>query len=66
MIYWYESNQFELFNLAHDLGERNDLIDSQREVALKLAANMRRWMIEVDAQRPVRKANGEMLPVPTL
>lgn len=66
LIYWYESAQFELFNLANDLGEQHDLIYSHTDIAYRLANHLRQWMIEVDAQRPLRKDSGEMLALPTL
>jgi len=66
LIYWYEAGQFELYNLTDDIGERNNLINSHRQIAERLANNLRQWMIAVDAQRPLRKDSGEMLPLPTL
>ncbi|MFT7517858.1 MAG: arylsulfatase A-like enzyme [Myxococcota bacterium] len=66
LIYWYESEQFELFNLSADIGESTDLIVSQPVVAQRLADNLQQWMRDVDAQRPLRKSDGEMLPLPTL
>jgi arylsulfatase A-like enzyme len=66
LIYWYETEQFELYNLQNDLGESSDLINSHPEIAQRLANNLQQWMTAVDAQRPRRIADGEMLPVPTL
>ena len=66
LIYWYEAEQFELYNLQNDIGESNNLINSHSEIAQRLANNLQQWMTAVDAQLPLRKGDGKMLPVPTL
>jgi arylsulfatase A-like enzyme len=64
IIYWYETAQWELFNLGEDVGETKNLIEEQSEVAAHMKAGLRAWMRKVDAQRPILKESGLMLEMP--
>lgn len=64
IIYWYESAEWELFHLGDDLGERNNLMAAQAEKAAQMQDALREWMVQNQAQRPMDKASGEMLPIP--
>ena len=64
IIYWYEAAEWELYDLSDDLGERSNLIDRRTEVALRMQTQLREWMVKVDAQRPIEKGSGKMLPLP--
>lgn len=64
IIYWYESAVWELFDLGQDLGEENNLLEEQPQIAQRMKAAMREWMADNDAQRPLNKATGDMLSIP--
>ena len=64
ILYWYESREWELYDLDADLGETDNRFYVDTEVAAAMQERLRAWMRETDAQRPIDKATGEMLPVP--
>ena len=49
-IWWYEDDRSELFNLADDLGEKSNLIESEPERALSLQRELFAWQKEVGAK----------------
>jgi arylsulfatase A-like enzyme len=52
LIEYYESGRRELFNLAQDVSETQNLIDREPQLAERLAAKFASWLKEVDAQMP--------------
>ncbi|MDA1260052.1 MAG: sulfatase [Planctomycetota bacterium] len=64
LIRLYESERWELYDLANDLGETRDLAAEQPAVLDRLREQLRAWMAETEAQRPLDKASGAMLPIP--
>jgi arylsulfatase A-like enzyme len=64
LIYYHESRRYELFNLAEDLGEKNNLAERQPDVRRRLAAALGTYLTSVDAQMPVIKATGQAVPYP--
>lgn len=52
VIQWYESDRVELFDLARDPGEQNDLARSQPERARKMAAELHRALERMHARFP--------------
>lgn len=52
LIEWFEDDSIELFNLADDIGERNNLALKQPEQAAKLRQMLHDWRDEVDANMP--------------
>jgi arylsulfatase A-like enzyme len=52
MIYYYEYESFELYNLKDDISEQNDLSKSNPEKANQLLGQMKAWVKEVDAPVP--------------
>ncbi len=58
LLRYYEDDRVELYNLAEDLGETEDLSRSRPEVAERLRAELDRWLRSVDAQMPsARESN---------
>ncbi|MEO1450417.1 MAG: sulfatase, partial [Bacteroidota bacterium] len=53
LLEFYEDGHRELYNLATDLGETTDLINSHPKIAKKLTRKLQRWRKKVDAQDPV-------------
>lgn len=52
LIEFYETNEVELFNLASDLGEQNDLSKSNPDKMRELQAKLHRWQQHVGAKLP--------------
>ncbi len=65
LIYFYENQSWELYNIEEDISETRNLIRRSREVAEELSREMTGWMKEVDAQLPVSKATGEPVSFPS-
>lgn len=71
LLYWHIDQEFELFNLAADIGERENLAASQPEKVREMARVMTRLLRERRAQMPVyREGNrggfeaGSEVPMP--
>jgi arylsulfatase A-like enzyme len=64
LIYYHVDRRYELFNLTEDLGETRNLVDDQPAVAGRLANQLRRHLIEVDALMPIVKETGRPVPLP--
>ena len=52
LIYYYEYDQYELFNLAKDISEKHDLSETERERAEQMLAAMQAWIKETEAPVP--------------
>lgn len=52
LLQYYEDGRVELYNLARDPGETEDLSRSRPDVAEKLRAELQSWLRSVDAQMP--------------
>lgn len=57
LIEWYEDKRVELFNLAEDLGEQNDLAAANPEKAKALLDQLHAWHEEVGARMPTPNPN---------
>lgn len=64
IIHWYLDGSWELYHLGEDLSEIENRMTSDPKVAARMQQQLRSWMREVDAQRPVVKASGKPLPIP--
>lgn len=49
LFYNYEDQSFELYNLASDLGETNNVADANPAIVSNLGADILNWLDEVDA-----------------
>jgi arylsulfatase A-like enzyme len=54
LIHYFEDGRHELYNLAEDIGEQNDLADQEPERSEQLLAKLMHHLDEVDARYPVR------------
>ena len=52
LIEFHESGKLELYNLAEDVGEQNNLAARKADVARALLARLHKWRNDVDAQMP--------------
>ena len=50
--HYFEDDDYELFNLSVDLGERNNLIEKQTEQFMQLKEMLEAWRSKVDAPIP--------------
>ncbi|OXU14028.1 sulfatase [Sedimentisphaera salicampi] len=58
MIRWYDSHKpSELYNLNADLSETNDCAGLYPEKVLEFELRIERWIMEVDAKRPLKNEN---------
>lgn len=64
MIYYHGDESFELFNIAEDIGEQNNLSGSNREKLDELAQNLSDYLQSVNAQMPVNKLSGKKVKWP--
>jgi arylsulfatase A-like enzyme len=55
LLEYYENGTVQLFDLENDIGEQNDLANSQPEIARKLKKMLHDWRDEVDAKMPYPK-----------
>lgn len=68
LIYFYDDQRYELYNLNTDIGETNDVLAAEPEKAAELALALRQYLADVDAQMPIDKATAQSvsLPIPLL
>jgi len=52
LIRFHETNEIRLFDLARDIGEKNDLTQQMPDKAAALAESLRAYLVRVDAQLP--------------
>ena len=65
LIYRHRTQVLELYNLAQDLGERENLAQSEPEKLQEMAQLMTAELKAKDALMPTLRATGELLPYPT-
>jgi len=65
LIYYHADRRFELFDLAHDLGETTNLAGKHPERVRALAARLTRHLTSVGAQMPTDKTTGRPVPWPS-
>ncbi len=54
LIYFYEYEKYELYNVAEDIGEQNDLSKSNPKMAGKLYKKLMKWVKETNADVPTK------------
>ena len=59
LIHYYDGRPTELFNIATDFGESNNLATQNPEIARRLAGDLREFLMDVGAQFPLDKSTGE-------
>jgi arylsulfatase A-like enzyme len=64
MIYYHDGEKFELFNLKKDIGETNNLAETNTGKLKELAEKLTDYLISVDAQMPINKNTGEVVNWP--
>lgn len=64
LIYWYKDQQFELYNIPEDIGEKNNLAGREFGIVERLVSELVEYLRKVNADRPKFKATGEPVPWP--
>lgn len=64
LIYYHDSQTYELFDLSKDLTETNNLAGSDPETRDRLARKLADYLQSVQAQMPVVKETGKEIPYP--
>lgn len=65
LIYTYEKGQVELYNLAEDISEKDNLATERPRMARRLCNELRRTLEQMGAQTPIDRDTGEPLPLPS-
>jgi arylsulfatase A-like enzyme len=52
LLEYFENDTAQLFNLADDIGEQNDLAQAEPEKTAELLARLRAWRKDVSARMP--------------
>ncbi|WOH36625.1 sulfatase [Thalassotalea fonticola] len=55
LIYFYESGDTELYNLADDIGEQVNLANVNPKMAARMKSEMQQWLNSVEAEQPKLK-----------
>ncbi|MBI9018998.1 MAG: sulfatase [Phycisphaerae bacterium] len=64
LIYFHANQRYELYNLAEDISEANDLFEQRKDIVQRLAEELRLFMIDAEAQMPTYKSSGKPVPLP--
>ncbi|MCC5906921.1 MAG: sulfatase [Balneolaceae bacterium] len=64
LIYFYDRQKWELYNINDDISETRNMIRRLPEKAEELSLKMANWMKEVDAQLPIKKETGKSVLFP--
>lgn len=64
LIYYHETQSYELFQLVDDLGEQTNLAQQNPEIRDRLAGHLAEYLVSVQAQMPIDKATGKPVPYP--
>lgn len=64
LLYFYDQQKYELYNLRADIGETNNVLDANPEPAEMLSTALHDYLIDVDAQMPISRATGLPVAVP--
>lgn len=59
LIYFYETQKVELYNLKEDVGERNNLAAAQPELAEKMRVKLFDWLVSTKAAFPRPNETGK-------
>jgi len=57
LIEFYHYNNFELYNLANDIGEQNNLSKTRPSKAQELREKLNKWQKKMNAQMPIPNPN---------
>ena len=64
LLYYHLNENFELFNITEDIGESNNLANTNSTKVEELSAVLSSYLKEVDAQLPAHKLTGIKVAYP--
>ncbi len=64
LVYWHATGKQELFNLAADIGERNDVAAGNPAIVDELASRLGNYLRASGAVMPAFQASGTQVPYP--
>lgn len=64
LIYDYDTESYELYNLATDLSETTNVLAANQATAIDLSNALRAYLTDVDAQMPIDRATGQPVGLP--
>ena len=64
LIYYYGTQKKELFNIANDLSEKQNLVQSHPGIVKRLSDELGKYLRKNKAQRPRFKSTGKLVPWP--
>ena len=64
LIYFHVNQKIELYNLKEDIGEYHDLSTTLPEKVKELATVLSAYLIKTEAQMPVYRKSGKLVPMP--
>jgi len=69
LLYYFESDQWELYNVSEDIGESTNVVDDQPEVAVRLAGEIGTWLKQDHPtwkpKLPIEKSTGKPAQIPS-
>ncbi|MGI9458110.1 MAG: sulfatase-like hydrolase/transferase [Aeoliella sp.] len=66
LVFWHRTSDIELFDLASDIGESNDLSGTMPVKAQQLSNELVQYLTDVDAQMPTIVATGQLVSLPPI
>ncbi len=64
LVYYYDNGKKELFSIANDIGEKQNVASANPGLVKKLSEELGNYLREKKAQRPVFRATGKECPFP--
>lgn len=64
LIYFHESQQFELYNTKEDIGEKNNLLNVYPNIAKQLVNQLGSYLRKANTQMPIVNKTGKMVLYP--
>ncbi|MGI9455772.1 MAG: sulfatase-like hydrolase/transferase [Aeoliella sp.] len=66
LVFWHRTGDIDLFDLASDIGESNDLSGTMPVKAQQLSNELVQYLTDVDAQMPTVAATGQLVSLPAI
>lgn len=64
LIYFHADSRIELYNIKNDIGEYQNLVNSNKSKVRELAKELEDYLTSIEAQMPSYKSTGEIVPMP--
>jgi arylsulfatase A-like enzyme len=66
LYYFYEGQDYELYNLAADIGESHNLAHDRPDMLHLLSTDLHNWLKDTGAQMPIYTETGQPAPLPAI